>query len=116
MAGVEFAAGYTFSPCGRLLASSSGHCAPVWRQSVHLNGASIANISANLLLVAPACNVPHANCSPAKLIHQGSKVTVRTCGSLPLRDLQDVHEGLRADMGIGNSAVEVKKELGRSEC
>ena len=24
-------------------------------------------------------------------------MTVRTCGSLPLRDLQDVHEGLRAD-------------------
>jgi hypothetical protein len=57
----------------------------------------VPNVPANLLLVTAAREIADANCSPAKLSHQGSKVPICAGCALALREFQDVHQRLRAN-------------------
>ena len=53
----------------------------------NLSGMPAANVPANLLPVVATCEVTDANCTPAKLGHQGCRVAIGTRGTLALRDL-----------------------------
>src|ERR1700746_3616465 len=56
-----------------------------------------ADIAPNLLLETPTIEVAHANWRPLQFNHQFCKVPITTRSTLALRDLQDVHQRLRAD-------------------
>lgn len=57
----------------------------------------ISDVPSNLFSKTAPIDVPDTNCRPAKLSHHARKVPIATSRSLTLRDLQDVHQHLRAD-------------------